>query len=307
MALETAMVPSAPTKATPVATRFRRAPRWWRRPTSDSLFILVSAVLLVVGIAIARSGAFTAASNLGYWIGVAGGSAMLLLFIYPLRKRWQRMRHTGKIPFWFSFHMMLGIAGPVLIIIHSTLQFGSLNATVAFTSMALVATSGFVGRYLYARIHVGLYGRRVTLVELRAQAGLDSEDMHSKLAYAPEVAARLDDFARGATAAGKDAFVHPLQFMALGWHAKIARRRCTREAVDALQKRAAAEGWSREKLARRTRSRTALIASHLRLVQRVAQFGMFERLFSWWHVLHVPLVYMMVFTAIAHVVAVHIY
>ncbi len=42
-------------------------------------------------------------------------------------------------------------------------------------------------------------------------------------------------------------------------------------------------------------------------VQRVAQFGVFERLFSCWHVLHVPLVYMMVLSAIAHVVAVHMY
>ena len=70
---------------------------------------------------------------------------------------------------------------------------------------------------------------------------------------------------------------------------------------------AAAERWPQEKLQRRIRSRKALIAAHLRAVQRVAQFGVFERLFSWWHVLHVPLVYMMVLAAVAHVVAVHMY
>jgi hypothetical protein len=34
---------------------------------------------------------------------------------------------------------------------------------------------------------------------------------------------------------------------------------------------------------------------------------MYERLFALWHVLHVPLVYMLVAAAIAHIVAVHMY
>jgi hypothetical protein len=121
------------------------------------------------------------------------------------------------------------------------------------------------------------------------------------------VEAELDEFARKASATDRHGLAHPLQFMALGWHAKVARRRCTREALRALRQRAAEEGWSDERLERRIRSRSALIAAHLVEVQRVAQFGVFERLFSWWHVLHVPLVYMMVLAAIAHVVAVHMY
>ena len=203
--------------------------------------------------------------------------------------------------------MMLGIAGPLLIIVHSTLTFGSLNAIVAFSAMALVAGSGIVGRFLYSRIHYGLYGRRATLADLRAQAGFDSEEVRSKLAFVPAVEAELEEFARRASATGHDGLTHPLRFMALGWHAKIARRRCTREALRALRERAAAEDWSEGRLVRRIRSRSALIAAHLRAVQRVAQFGVFERLFSWWHILHVPLVYMMVLAAVAHVVAVHMY
>ena len=232
---------------------------------------------------------------------------MLLLFLYPLRKRWRRLREIGTTRFWFAFHMMLGIAGPLLIIAHSTLAFCSLNATVAFASMALVAVSGIVGRFLYARIHHGLYGRRETLADLREKAGLDSQLVRSKLAFVPLVAARLDVFARHAIATGEDGLGHPLQFLALGWHAKAARRRCTAEAVQALRLHAAAQRWPPEKLLQRIHSRRALIAEHLLLVQRVAQLGVFERLFSWWHVLHVPLVYMMVLAAVAHVVAVHMY
>jgi hypothetical protein len=296
----------APAKSRPAAARTVRATRHGRG-RREPLFLALVAALLATAIVVARSGLFTAGSELGYWIGVAGGIAMLLLFLYPLRKRWRPLREIGTTRFWFSFHMMLGIFGPLLIIVHSTLAFGSLNATVAFAAMVLVAGSGIAGRYLYSRIHHGLYGRRANLAELRAQAGLDSEALRSKLAYAPEVKARLDEFARLAIAAGNDGLGHPLRFMALGWHAKVARRRCTAEVVRALRRHAEAEGWNAEKLAHRIRSRRALIGAHLVEVQRVAQFGVFERLFSWWHVLHVPLVYMMVLAAIAHVVAVHMY
>jgi len=279
-----------------------------RRPAGrESLLLVLVLALVTAAIAVGRSGRFTAGSDLGYWIGVAGGTAMLLLFLYPLRKRWRVLRNVGTTRIWFALHMMLGIVGPVLIIVHSTLRFGSLNATVAFGAMALVAASGIMGRFLYSRIHHGLYGRRATLAELRSHAGFDAEAVHSKLAFAPAVEARLDEYARLATATGKDALGHPLRFMALGWHAKIARRKCTADAIHALRQLAAAEHWPQQKLKRRIRSRKALIATHLRAVQRVAQFGVFERLFSWWHVLHVPLVYMMVLAAVAHVVAVHMY
>jgi hypothetical protein len=42
-------------------------------------------------------------------------------------------------------------------------------------------------------------------------------------------------------------------------------------------------------------------------VERAAQFKVFERIFALWHVIHIPLVYMLVATAIWHVVAVHMY
>jgi hypothetical protein len=285
------------------APRSARSRRTWR----ELAFLAAVLALVAMAIIVARSRLYTASSDLGYWLGVAGGTGMLMLFLYPLRKRWRAMREIGSTRFWFALHMMLGIFGPLLVILHSTLRFGSLNATVAFTSMALVASSGIVGRFLYGRIHHGLYGRRATLAELRIQAGMDSAAVHSKLAFVRPVEERLTEFARRAEVAGKAGLGHPLLFMTLGLRAMLARRWCTSEATRVLCRRALVEGWTPDTLARRIAGRNALIAAHLRAVQRVAQFGVFERLFSWWHVLHVPLVYMMVLSAIAHVVAVHMY
>lgn len=278
-----------------------------RRTRGDLLLLGVVVVLVAASAIVARSRLFTAGSDTGYWLGVAGGVAMLLLFLYPLRKRWRVMREAGSTRVWFALHMTLGIVGPLFIILHSTLSFGSLNATVAFASMALVATSGLVGRYLYGRIHHGLYGRRATLAELRAEAGMDSAEVRSKLEFVPTVDERLAEFARRAASAGQAGLGQPLRFMTLGLRAIIARRGCTSEVARVLRQRALAEGWPKEKLKHAIAERDALITAHLLAVQRVAQFGVFERLFSWWHVLHVPLVYMLVLSAIAHVVAVHMY
>jgi hypothetical protein len=278
-----------------------------RRSVREGLLLaLVVAMTFAVGYA-ARHVPFTPASPLGYWIGVAGGVAMLLLFLYPLRKRWRIAARWGRTRWWFALHMVLGVAGPLLVVLHSTLRLRSVNATIAFACMGLVATSGIVGRYFYGRIHHGLYGQRASLAEFRAEAGLGSAEMRSKLAFAPAVETRLERFAAHAEKVGRDGLKRPWRFFILGFAGWFEGWRSGREVVRQLEDRARAEGWSQAALSRRTRAARALVARYLRAVQRVAQFTVFERLFSWWHVLHVPLVYMLVLSAIAHVIAVHMY
>jgi hypothetical protein len=277
-----------------------------RRTRESFLLALVVAATLAVGYG-ARHAPFTPGSTIGYWIGVAGGVAMLLLFLYPLRKRWRIAARWGRTRWWFAAHMVLGVAGPLLVVLHSTLRLRSVNATIAFTSMALVAASGLVGRYLYGRIHHGLYGRRASLAEFRTEAGLGSAEVRSKLAFAPLVETRLERFAAHAEEVGRDGLKRPWRFFLLGLYGWRERLRSSREIARLLEARAREEAWTQSKLSRRTRVARALVAQYVRAVQRLAQFTIFERLFSWWHVLHVPLVYMLVLSAIAHVIAVHMY
>ena len=113
--------------------------------------------------------------------------------------------------------------------------------------------------------------------------------------------------ARLAEAAEQAGLGQPLRFLTLGLRAILARRWCVGSAARLLRALAEAEGWADEKRDRRIAVFSTFIGAYLHAVQRVAQFGVFERLFSWWHVLHVPLVFMLVLSAIAHVIAVHMY
>ena len=41
--------------------------------------------------------------------------------------------------------------------------------------------------------------------------------------------------------------------------------------------------------------------------RRVAEFQGYERLFSLWHALHIPLIFMLIIAALIHVIAVNVY
>lgn len=256
---------------------------------------------------VATSGAYTAGDPIGYNLGLAGGLLMLLLLLYPLRKRVRVLAPLGAIKHWFSMHMALGIAGPVLILLHSRFELGSLNAAIAFWSMVLVASSGIVGRYLYRQIHYGLYGRKASLEQIRAKAGIGEADARTWLRYVPEVQEHLDRFSRRAEGVARDGLRRPLRLALLGLEGRLAARRAGAVLRRELPIIAEARGWSDETLARRLAKGTRLVRAYAGHVQGIAQFAAYERLFALWHVLHLPFVFMLFFSTVAHVVYVHMY
>lgn len=236
----------------------------------------------------------SAEEGLGYALGIIGGTLMLLLALYPLRKHVRWMRGWGPIRHWFRMHMVFGIAGPLAILFHCNFSTGATNSNVALYSMLIVASSGLVGRYLYSRIHEGLYGRHVELGELRRAW--------------TEARTRLDLHARHLDAIGSaiDALEKPLQDVAfrgglwrlplVGWR----RRAIERRATHALAASAGVDRVERDETIELLRRRLAGAAA-------VYRYHAFDRLFAWWHLLHLPLFLMLIITGVVHVVAVHMY
>ena len=272
-------------------------------------FAMTLGVTLLVGCAwtISRWGGFTAGSDTGYNLGLAGGIMLLLLFLYPLRKHFRFMHGFGPAKYWFAGHMTLGILGPLFILVHSNFQVGSINAGIALASMSLVASSGIIGRFIYTRIHHGLYGRRANLNELRELAGLNSKEIESKLAFAPNVESALTAFEAALATPPRDPLRSSWAFATHWLRGRVVYFHCARELTQLYKIHARKKGWDHAKHQRRLKAAKQLVFAYVQGVQRVSQFNTYERLFSLWHVLHVPFVYMMVFSAIAHVVAVHMY
>ena len=289
------------------STVAERAQRKAPGSRSDLPLYLLLVLLTLSAWLISRLGLFKAGDDIGYWLGVAGGGMMLLLFLYPLRKHVRALQRLGRVKFWLWFHMALGIGGPLLILVHSTFRVGSLNAGVALYSMLIVAISGVIGRFIYRHVHGGLDGQRASLRELQVRAGFDQSEVRSKLQFAPDVEDRLQAFEQNELQASPDWGTHLRQVTWLPAQMWISYWICAYQLRKPLHAIARRQGWDGPTLGTRMRLARKLVRRYLTAVVRVAQFTAYERVFALWHVLHIPFVYLLVFSAIAHVIAVHAY
>lgn len=295
-------------ESSPTISSSASAARLPARPlATDTMVYLVLVMLTWLVWQISRQGYFEAGDDVGYWLGVVGGVMMLLLFTYPLRKHFRFAHGWGRVKWWFLVHMLLGVGGPMLILLHSTFHVGSLNAAVALYSMLIVALSGVVGRFIYARVHRGLRGEEVSLKELQAYVVPEQEDVRSRLAFAPTVEARLRDFEQTELKARPGWLTYFRQVFLLPVKQLLVYRQCVAELQQPIRKLAAHSQWSADDLVRRERQARKLVRRYLTAVVKVAHFTAYEKLFSLWHVAHIPFVYLLVISAVVHVIAVHAY
>lgn len=93
-----------------------------------------------------------AASGLiGHSLGIIGFVLMLMTeTLYSLRKRAMR-RPWGTMRSWLRFHIVTGIVGPYLVVLHAAWTFDGLAGWLTVMTV-VVAGSGFLGRYIYTAV-----------------------------------------------------------------------------------------------------------------------------------------------------------
>ncbi len=268
-----------------------------------TLATVAAALAIAAGWTLRDELPLSARSGLGYGLGIAGLAAMCLLLSYSVRKRLRVTAGWGPVRSWFRFHMVLGIAGPVAILYHAGFRLGSLNSAVAMACVLLVSGSGLVGRVLYTRIHRGLSGHRLTLEDLRYE--IDSERGGIER-LAPGIAKRL---------AGLEALVptSPTGILHAALRAARVARAARRTSAECDVWLSGRGPWARAGDASRDlspdvrRRIRAQLDDYIAAVRRSARFALYERVFSLWHALHLPLCFLLFASAAAHVVAVHLY
>lgn len=278
-----------------------------KRKTAAFKGYTVLAALLAAGWLLREQNLITPEHGLGYWLGIIGGSAMLVLLLYPLRKRIRLMHKLGATRHWFRMHMILGLVGPLLVLYHSNFQLGSFNSRVALYCMLLVSGSGIIGRHFYASIHRGLYGRKTSLRELQAELEQALETSQGLGQLMPELTSRLEKISKnlqgdeirqtlGIRRSLHWTLTHTFTRWSLLWTA--------RKELRAAAATSAVVAGNQKKL---YRSAARYIRRFTNLTGRVAQFSFYERLFGLWHVAHLPIFVMMILSALVHVLAVHMY
>jgi len=264
------------------------------------LFTISVIAVLLIGWLNRDSNYLSAENGTGYALGIVGGSLMLLVLLYPLSKRLSLLSRMVPVRYWFGIHMLFGIIGPVLILYHSNFHFGSANSSVALISMLLVAGSGLVGRYIYTHIHHGLYGKRITFNELKQE--LETEN--TELLYIYKLNSNLNKMMSAMESKALQQYtgilMSLLHSISLTFDAQRLQSKF-KQLLNSSQNDSLSTTLPDSAVAKE------FIRRYTDTLRKIVALRMYERLFSLWHILHLPLFIMMIITAVIHIFAVHMY
>jgi len=244
---------------------------------------------------------FKPSGLIGQGMGIIGTAMMFVgVVMYSLRKRTRWLAGVGKLATWLQIHIFLCTLGPVLVLFHTSFKFGGI-ISVAFWSMSIVVVSGIFGRYLYSHIPKTIHGQFRSLDSLKEQkeelVATVSTDFGLKT---PEVE-RLFPKMRRRKAKG---FLHALTLAIRYDFSKRTQRRRVEKILAAASPRSDRAGMRRnsDEMPLYLRdSVVGLVQSQLQLEQQIVLLEPFQRLFRYWHLLHLPLAGVMVLILTVHV------
>lgn len=278
------------------------SPRSGSKLKGEWIVGLVSMLALIGGWQIRDEYLIHPDRGLGYALGIIGGSAMLLLLIYPLRKRLPRTPFLIlSTPAWFKLHMILGIAGPILIFYHSNFGLGSTNANVALFSMITMVTSGLVGRFIYSKIHLGLYGNKAHLRDLLAAQGEAANELlaQSNLGENNETTRLIREEIAFLSEAlnGAKGSLNPVRILSLDFKLGRRKRLIKRQMLQIKH--------AQEKIV--LQNLTKSLFQCYELTSKISGLAFYDKLFSAWHMMHLPIFFTLILAGFIHVYAVHTY
>jgi hypothetical protein len=246
---------------------------WWA-------FSLIVAITLIYGVGVTRLNAFPAArSFFGHGLGVVGFVLMLMTeILYSLRKR-VRTARWGRMSSWLRFHIVTGIVGPYMVLLHTAWQFKGLAGLVMLMTVIIVV-SGFLGRYIYTAIPRTADGFELEVSELERQMAAADAELQRWLAAQPALAGLASLEREGALTAPAPGliFARSLQDLRYRWQWRQIKR-----GMDTATR---AQATQLERLNERRRL----------LRRQIASLAMARRFLGLWHSVHVP-IGMALFTA----------
>jgi hypothetical protein len=240
--------------------------------------------------------------RIGVNLGMLGFAMFLVIFIYPLRKRWDWLRLQGNSKHWLDYHVILGIFAPFVIAFHSSFKFAGF-AGMAFWIMVAVSISGIIGRYLYAQIPRSLNAAELTRNDTQAlQLKLAAKLAQQKLLPVDDLRSflRLPSPERVQRWSAPFALVY-MMTLDLARPFRIAKLR--RHSITSSEKVTTLGGFLRTK----NRGLEKAISSareEVSLSKRILFLSRSKQVFELWHVVHKPFSYSFAMLAIVHIVVV---
>jgi hypothetical protein len=224
---------------------------------------------------------------IGHGLGIIGTLLIVIgVFSYMARKRYRFLSRFGRLKYWLEFHIFLCILGPIMILYHTAFKFGGI-VSISFWSMVVVVASGVIGRYIYLQIPRSMEGRELSLNEVR--------EMKSNLNAHIKTRFNLDEKSYNAI----------LEYTSINssdhnGDEKIRMIRKNKEnniSIRRLKKTLRKYRLSEASI----RGIVKLIKSEISLNKKLQRLQSMQRLFKYWHIVHLPFALIMLVIMIIHV------
>lgn len=220
-------------------------------------------------------------------LGIIGATMIIVgVSTYSSRKRIRALWDLGKLSRWLEFHIFLCLLGPTLIIYHTTFKAGGV-AAISLWTMLSVAASGIVGRYLYSQIPRSLGGSELTLEQVNAELkrlseSLSTSEIGSRVAV--KIIRSFESLPRPENLAATVKAFFQLSMLRLTMRRSV--RQMVRESV-------------RSRVAVRELEKSAGVFAAF--FQKALVVQQAEKIFHYWHAVHLPFTVIMFITLAAHV------
>lgn len=224
---------------------------------------------------------------IGHGLGIIGTLFIVIgVFSYMARKRYRFLARFGRLKYWLEFHIFLCILGPIMILYHTAFKFGGI-VSVSFWSMVVVVASGVIGRYIYLQIPRSMEGRELSLNEVR--------ELKSNMNARIKNRFKLDE----------DSYNAILEYTSINsqeqnGEEKIREIRKNKEkkiSIKRLKKTLRNYKLSEASI----KGIVKLIKNEISLNKKLQRLQTMQRLFKYWHIVHLPFALIMLVIMIIHV------
>jgi hypothetical protein len=235
---------------------------------------------------------FKPSGLIGHGLGIIGSFMMILgVAIYMIRKRVRSLVNFGYLKYWLELHIFLCTLGPVLVLYHTAFKFGGIVA-VSFWSMVAVVLSGIIGRFIYVQIPRTIQGQEVSVGELSEISGDLTYMLRKKYStYRIEdrVIDRLESFFAAGKYSDKSAGVNMLILVKEYFSMKMKLWK--------LKRQLSSNGVKGKHL----KDIIKIIKSRIILNRRIGTLRSMQKLFKYWHVIHLPFAITMFVIMLVHI------
>lgn len=222
----------------------------------------------------------------GHGLGIVGTLLIIIgVFGYIAKKKYKFLHRYGRLKYWLEFHIFLCTLGPVMILFHTAFKFGGI-VSISFWSMVAVVASGVVGRFIYIQIPRTIEGRELSLGEVKA--------MKSNLDELLKNAYQLDE-SRYHAILSAATLHHEGRQTKPGFFQKYLEDRRSLSQVKTVLRQ---NQFSPQD----TTYILKLVRNEIHLNNRIERLQMMQKLFRYWHIVHLPFALIMLIIMIIHVI-----